>query len=192
MNKICVFAGSNLGVYPDYAEQARELGKLMAARDIELIYGGSVVGLMGEVANEVLKHGGKVTGIMPRGLFRGEMVHTQLTKLIEVADMHERKATMNQLSDAFIALPGGLGTYEEMFEVLSWAQLGIHHKPAGLLNVRQFYTPLLDMVDHSIEAGFVKEEHKQLLLSAPDAASLLSQLQTYIPPVFGNKWNQLS
>ncbi|GIQ62655.1 hypothetical protein PACILC2_12230 [Paenibacillus cisolokensis] len=138
MKRICVFAGSNAGASPAYAEAAEALGAELAARGIELIYGGSRIGLMGRVADAALRGGGKVTGIMPRGLFAGEMIHTGLTEFREVADMHERKALMSELADAFVALPGGLGTFEELFEALSWSQLGIHRKPVGLLNVNRF------------------------------------------------------
>ncbi len=122
MRKICVFAGSNLGERPEFKEQAIQLGKMFVENEYELVYGGSCVGLMGEVANEVLRLGGRVTGVMPRGLFRGEIVHTGLTELIEVETMHERKAKMAELADAFIALPGGYGTFEELFEVVCWSQ----------------------------------------------------------------------
>ncbi|MFW5433986.1 TIGR00730 family Rossman fold protein [Paenibacillus apiarius] len=191
MKKICVYAGSNLGNHPDFAAKSKQLGRLMAERQLELVYGGSNVGLMGEVANEMLRLGGKVTGVMPRGLFRGEIVHTQLTELIEVKDMRERKATMSDLADAFIALPGGFGTFEELFEMISWGQLGIHKKPIGVLNIEGYYTPMMEMVRHSIHAGFVKAEHEQLILNSAEPAELLDQLSSYVPPVFGNKWNQL-
>lgn len=192
MKKICVFAGSNVGNHPDFLHHARQLGIELAKNGLELVYGGSKIGLMGELANQVLEHGGRVTGVMPTGLFRGEMAHTGLTELIEVKDMHERKATMSKLADAYIALPGGFGTYEELFEVISWAQLGIHQKPIGVFNIAGYYTPLIEMVDHSVRAGFVLEAHKQLLLSASDSATLIQKLKDFKTPVFGNKWSQLS
>ncbi|MCG7409713.1 TIGR00730 family Rossman fold protein [Paenibacillus sp. ACRRX] len=191
MKSICVYAGSNLGNRPEYAEQARQLGVELAKRGIRLIYGGSKVGLMGEVANSVLAHGGKVTGVMPTGLFKGEMMHTDLTELVEVKDMHERKATMIRLADGFIAMPGGFGTLEEWFEVMSWSQLGIHERPVGLLNVADFYTPLLRMIDHSIEAGFALHTHRSLVIAEPTAIELLEQMEAFKRPVFGNKWKQL-
>ncbi|WP_028544511.1 TIGR00730 family Rossman fold protein [Paenibacillus taiwanensis] len=191
MKSICVYAGSNLGNQPEYAEQARQLGVELATRGIRLIYGGSKVGLMGEVANSVLAHGGTVTGVMPTGLFKGEMMHTGLTELIEVKDMHERKATMIRLADGFIAMPGGFGTLEEWFEVMSWSQLGIHESPVGLLNIADFYTPLLGMINHSIEAGFALQTHRSLVIAAPTAIQLLEQMETFKRPVFGNKWKQL-
>ncbi len=192
MKKICVFAGSNLGTHPKYKLHAQELGEEIAKNGLELVYGGSRFGLMGEVANKALEHGGNVIGVMPTGLFRGELVHTGLSQLIEVKDMHERKATMGDLSDAYIALPGGYGTFEELFEVVSWAQLGIHQKPIGLLNIEGYYVPLLDMIDHAIKSGFVQEAHKQLLVSAEDSRTLIQKLKEYQPSVMKNKWNQLS
>ncbi|MET3292005.1 TIGR00730 family Rossman fold protein [Brevibacillus fluminis] len=192
MKRVCVYAGSNLGAHPDYVHHAKELGRALVNNGLELVYGGSRVGLMGELANQVLELGGSVTGVMPTGLFRGEVVHTGLTQLIEVKDMHERKSTMSRLADAYIALPGGFGTFEELFEMICWAQIGIHQKPIGIFNIAGYYTPLLQMIDHSIAAGFVKEEHKQLVLSASDSESLIQLLQSYVTPVFGNKWNQLS
>ncbi|WP_195575327.1 TIGR00730 family Rossman fold protein [Paenibacillus sp. 1001270B_150601_E10] len=191
MKTICVYAGSNLGNRPEYADEARKLGKLLAERGIELVYGGSKVGLMGEVANSALAHGGKVTGIMPKGLFRGEVVHTGLTEFIEVKDMHERKALMAHRSDGFIALPGGFGTFEEWFEAVSWTQIGIHSKPVALLNVLDYYTPLLRMVDHSIEAEFAQEAHRQLILEAPTAEQLLEKMEQYHRPELKNKWKHL-
>jgi uncharacterized protein (TIGR00730 family) len=192
VKRICVFAGSNLGTHPKYKSHAQQLGEEIARNGYELVYGGSNVGLMGEVANKVLENGGKVIGVMPTALFRGELVHTGLSELIEVKDMHERKATMGNLSDAYIALPGGYGTFEELFEVVSWAQLGIHRKPIGLLNVAGYYAPLLNLIDHAVKAGFVHEKHKELLVSAEDAKTLLKKLSEYQPPIIGNKWNQLA
>ncbi|EOV9528120.1 TIGR00730 family Rossman fold protein [Bacillus cytotoxicus] len=192
MRKICVFAGSNLGERPEFKEQAIKLGKMLVQNHYELVYGGSCVGLMGEVANEVLRLGGRVTGVMPRGLFRGEIVHEGLTELIEVETMHERKAKMGELADAFIALPGGYGTFEELFEVVCWSQIGIHDKPVGLLNVKDFYEPILQMVDRAAEEGFMNPSNKELIVSADDAEELLRQLKHYQRPVMGNKWKQLS
>ncbi|MCL6442720.1 MAG: TIGR00730 family Rossman fold protein [Alicyclobacillus sp.] len=192
MKRICVFAGSNLGTDPEYKLCSQKLGKAIVQNGLELVYGGSKVGLMAEVANEVLNHGGRVIGVMPTGLFRGEMVHTGLSQLIEVKDMHERKATMNRLSDAFVALPGGYGTFEELFEVISWAQLGIHQKPVGVLNIAGYFTPLLNMIDHAVKAGFVQEAHKKLLVSASDPVSLIEKMRNYQAPILGNKWQQFS
>ncbi|UOF92410.1 TIGR00730 family Rossman fold protein [Fodinisporobacter ferrooxydans] len=192
MKRICVFAGSNLGSNPEYTTAAQDLGKAIAQNGFELVYGGSKVGLMGEVANQVLAHGGKAIGVMPTGLFRGEIVHTGLTELIQVKDMHERKATMGNLADAYIALPGGYGTFEELFEVISWAQLGIHKKPIGVFNIAGYYSPLIEMIDHAIRGGFVQEVHKELLVSASDSQTLLKKLAEFRTPVFGLKWKQFS
>ncbi|WP_229200876.1 TIGR00730 family Rossman fold protein [Bacillus albus] len=192
MRKICVFAGSNLGERPEFKEQAIALGKMFVENDYELVYGGSCVGLMGEVANEVLRLGGLVTGVMPRGLFRGEIVHTGLTELIEVETMHERKAKMAELGDAFIALPGGYGTFEELFEVVCWSQIGIHNKPVGLLNIKDFYGPILQMVERAAEEGFMNPSNKELIVSAETADKLIHEIQNYERPVLGTKWKQLS
>ena len=188
MKRICVFAGSSSGTLSSFTEQARELGKAIAQNNLEIVYGGSKKGLMGELANSALQHGGKVVGIMPSLLFRGELVHTGLTELIEVADMHERKGKMSELADAYIALPGGFGTFEELFEVVSWSQLGIHQKPIGLLNVENFYTPLLEMIDHAVKCGFVKEEHKALMVSANEGSALIKNLQEFSRPQMDEKW----
>lgn len=188
MKWVCVFAGSNPGAHPAYLAHAQRLGEAIAAGGMGLVYGGSRMGLMGEVANRVLANGGQVIGVMPTGLFRGELVHTGITQLIEVKDMHERKATMGNLSDAYIALPGGYGTFEELFEVISWAQLGIHRKPIGLLNVEGYYEPLLHMVDHAIQAGFVQDRGRALLVAAADSEELLARVQAYQPPSLEDKW----
>ncbi|MCL6631898.1 MAG: TIGR00730 family Rossman fold protein [Alicyclobacillus herbarius] len=192
MKRICVFAGSNLGAHPKYQLHARELGQVIAANGWELVYGGSKSGLMGEVANAVLDAGGTVIGVMPTGLFRGEVVHTGLSQLIEVKDMHERKATMGNLSDAFVALPGGYGTFEELFEVVSWAQLGIHHKPIGLLNVADYYVPLMDLVHHAVQAGFVRKASEQLLVLGNDAQDLMEKLKAYRSPIAKPLWQASS
>lgn len=192
MKRICVFAGSNVGEHPAYIAHARELGQVLVANNLELVYGGSRIGLMGEIANVMLELGGKATGVMPKGLFRGEMVHDGLTELIEVNSMHERKAKMGELADGFIALPGGYGTFEELFEVVSWLQLGIHRKPVGVLNIEEYYTPLLQMVSHAAAEGFMNPVHTGLLLSAASSAPLIDQMKSFQPPDAGNKWKQLS
>jgi uncharacterized protein (TIGR00730 family) len=150
------------------------------------------MGLMGAVADAALAAGGEVIGVMPTGLFRGEVVHSGLTQLIEVGTMHERKATMAQLSDGFIALPGGMGTFEELFEVLCWAQIGIHRKPVGLLNVNGYYEPLMKLVEHSVHEGFSNISHLSLWSLESDPADLLAQMAAYIPKELTQKWTQLS
>ncbi|WP_028403470.1 TIGR00730 family Rossman fold protein [Ectobacillus panaciterrae] len=192
MKKICVYAGSNLGVRPEFQTYARQLGEEIVKRGFELVYGGSRIGLMGEVANTVLELGGAVTGVMPKGLFRGEIVHTGLSELIEVDSMHQRKATMIELADGFVALPGGYGTFEELFEVMCWAQIGIHQKPIGIFNIAGYYTPLLNMIHHAATEEFMNPNHLDLIVSATNANELFEKMQTYTPPVLKNKWRQLA
>ncbi|MFD1957043.1 TIGR00730 family Rossman fold protein [Paenibacillus thailandensis] len=191
MKTICVYAGSNLGTHPDYKSKAAELGALLAQSNIRLVYGGSRIGLMGELANAVLAGGGEVIGVMPRGLFSGEVNHTGLTEFIETADMHERKAKMSDLADGFIALPGGFGTFEELFEALCWAQIGIHRKPVGLLNVQGYFNPLMDLVHSSIDAGFSNESHLSLINLSSEPGELLELMRRYEPRQLERKWKQL-
>ncbi|MFS0553274.1 TIGR00730 family Rossman fold protein [Brevibacillus sp. 179-C9.3 HS] len=191
MKRICVYAGSNPGANPLFEQYAQELGKELVSRGLDLVYGGSSMGLMGRVANAVLEGNGKAIGVMPTGLFRGEIVHTGLTEMHEVLTMHERKAKMIDLSDGFIALPGGLGTFEEIFEVVSWGQIGIHQKPIGLLNVDGYYTPLMEMVEHATTAGFIPAMQGELILCESDPAILLDRMRDYTPPVKVNKWSEL-
>ncbi|EKS4345596.1 TIGR00730 family Rossman fold protein [Clostridium sporogenes] len=191
MKRICVYSGSNLGLRSEYKESAKLLGKILAENKIELVYGGSRIGLMGEISNEVLRNNGKVIGVMPKGLFSGEMVHENLTKLIEVENMHERKQTMVELSDGFIALPGGLGTFEELFEVLSWAQLGIHKKPIGILNISNFFDPLLHMIKNTCTEGFMNESNIKLISVSDNPSELIKQMKNYVPPLMENKWREL-
>jgi len=188
MKRICIYSGSNLGCRPEYKEVAKALGKVICENQLELVYGGSKIGLMGEVANEVLRNKGQVIGVMPRGLFSKEMVHENLTKLIEVNNMHERKHTMAELSDGFIALPGGLGTFEELFEILSWAQLGIHKKPIALLNVSNFFDPLLNMLQNTCAEGFMRKSNIKLLLVSENPSELIRMMESYTPPMMENKW----
>lgn len=189
LKSICVFAGSSAGIKTEYKEASVSLGRYMAQKNYRLIYGGSRMGLMGEVANEMLQHGGEVIGIMPRGLFSGEIVHTALTELIEVESMHERKATMHELADAYIALPGGFGTFEELFEALCWAQIGIHKKPVGLLNVNGYYNPLMQMVQHAVDEGFSTDSAIRLINISDTPEQLISSMDTYTSPSEDQKWN---
>ncbi|MFC3882135.1 TIGR00730 family Rossman fold protein [Bacillus songklensis] len=191
MKRVCVFAGSNVGLNPQFEKMAELLGNELVKGGYELVYGGSNIGLMGRLANTVLQQGGNAIGVMPRGLFRGEIVHTELTELHEVKDMHERKAKMGDLSDAFIALPGGFGTFEEVFEVVSWGQIGIHRKPIGLLNVDGYYNPLLQMVKNGMNAGFIPASHAPLLICENEPAILLKKLKNYEPISTANKWSEL-
>jgi uncharacterized protein (TIGR00730 family) len=182
VNAICVFCGSSPGNDPAYAEAASQLGRTLAERNTTLVYGGGHVGLMGVVADAALGAGGEVIGVMPKSLVEREIGHTGLTKLHVVHSMHERKAMMSRLSAGFIALPGGNGTLEEFFEVLTWAQLGEHYKPCGLLNVAGYYDPLLTVFDQMVERAFLKEEHRKLVLVEEDPASLLQRFKSYEPP----------
>ncbi|HLW00038.1 MAG TPA: TIGR00730 family Rossman fold protein [Ktedonobacterales bacterium] len=191
MHTLCVFCGSSRGTRPEYAEMAQALGREMAARGLELVYGGSSIGMMGTLADAVLAAGGEVTGVLPRGLFRREVAHTGLTRLREVGSMHERKLLMIELADGFIALPGGFGTYDELFEVVTWAQIGLHQKPIGLLDVCGFFAPLLAMVAHAAEEGFLPTEHRNLLLREETPTAMLDRLQSYTPPAMPDKWADL-
>ena len=182
MNGICVFCGSSAGRDPAYAEAARQLGETLAERNMTLIYGGGHVGLMGVVADAALGRGGEVIGVMPRALVDREISHAGLTKLHVVSSMHERKALMSELSEAFVALPGGNGTLEEFFEVLTWAQLGEHDKPCGLLNVAGYYDPLLAVFDNMVDQAFLKKEHRGLVLVEEEPAVLLERFEAYEPP----------
>lgn len=190
MQSICVFAGSKLGRQLQYQDSANLLGELIAEKGFRLIYGGSKMGLMGNVANSVLNAGGQVVGVMPTGLFKGETVHRGLSQLIEVDNMHDRKAKMSELADSYIALPGGLGTFEELFEVLCWAQIGIHQKPIGLLNVNGYYDPLLELVNFSVAEGFSSEAHRKMIQSSGEPQQLLDKLNAYSPPLMETKWNK--
>lgn len=187
MHRICVFAGSSPGARAEYATAARDLGHALARRQIELVYGGARVGLMGAVADAILAGGGRVTGVIPESLMTKEIAHGGLTALNVVASMHERKAVMSDLADGFIALPGGWGTLEEFFEVLTWAQLGMHRKPCGLLNACGYFDRLLAFVDQTVEERFVKLENRAMILVSAEPDALLQQFAEYSPPVV-EKW----
>ena len=182
MKRICVFCGSSKGSKPVYAQAAQLLGSTIAQRGLELVYGGGCVGLMGIVADAALKAGANVIGVIPEALVIKEVVHENLPDLRIVKSMHDRKALMAELSDAFIALPGGFGTYEEFCEVLTWGQLGLHKKPFGLLNVSGFYDPMLALFDHAVNEGFLRPQHRQLVMVETDAGTLLDGLQSFQPP----------
>lgn len=180
---LCVYCGSAAGNVPDYADAARALGRELVRRDIGLVYGGGNVGLMGAIADEVMAKGGRAVGVIPEALMKREVGHHGLTELHIVRDMHERKAMMAELCDGFIAMPGGFGTLEELFEVTTWAQLGLHQKPIGLLNVNGFYDSLTAFASHLVGQGFVRHDHAQLLMHAPDAPALLDQFESYVPNI---------
>ena len=187
MRRICVFCGSSEGSRPEYRAAAEEMGAELVRRNIGLVYGGGNVGLMGIVADAVLKAGGEAIGVIPENLMALEVGHKGLTKLHVVRSMHERKALMADLSDAFIAMPGGFGTLEEFCEVLTWSQLGLHAKPCGILNILDYYTPLLQMFDHAVEERFLKPENRALVLAGESAADLLQALEEW-RPVRVEKW----
>lgn len=183
--RICVYAGSNPGVLPAYREAAQALGRALAERDIGVVYGGGRTGLMGALADACRAAGGEVIGIIPGFLEEKEVAHHDLSELHVVRSMHERKTLMAELSDAFVALPGGIGTFEEMFEVWTWSQLGQHRKPCGLLSVAGFYDGLTDFLDRVVEQGFLAPEHRRTLLVGADAAELLEAFSRYEPPTNG-------
>lgn len=182
MKRIAVYCGSNHGARPEYRTAAQELGSLLARERVELVYGGGCVGLMGVVADAVLQHGGHVIGVIPEKLVIKEVVHEQLPDLRVVRNMHERKALMAELADGFIALPGGYGTFEEFFEVLAWSQLGWHSKPFGLLDVAGFYARLVDFLDHTATEGFIRPQHRELVLVAETAEEILKRMKAFRPP----------
>lgn len=185
--RLCVFCGSSIGLRPAYRTAAAKLGDILARRGIELVYGGGNIGLMGVLADIVLARGGRVTGVIPESLMAREVGHLGLTELRVVNSMHERKAVMSDLSDGFIALPGGFGTIEEFCEVVTWSQLGLQSKPCGLLNVENYFAPLLDLFDQAVRERFLREENRRLVLDDVDPERLLEKMAAFEPePV--QKW----
>jgi uncharacterized protein (TIGR00730 family) len=184
---ICVFCGSRPGDDPEFLSAASELGAAIASRGLTLVYGGARVGLMGAVANAALALGGRVVGVIPKGLVAKEIVHDALPELYLMETMHERKIRMIELSDAFISLPGGFGTYDELFEALTLAQIGFHEKPSALLNVKGFYDPMIALLRHTIDRHFAAPEHHDLLLVDDDPSRLLDSLAAWRPPPLGDK-----
>ena len=187
IERLCVFCGSSPGRDPAFAASARHFGALLARESITLVYGGGHVGLMGELADAALEAGGRVVGVIPRALWDREVGHRGLSELRVVETMHERKALMASLADAFVALPGGLGTLEEIFEVWTWGQLGIHAKPCGFLDVNGYYAPLLAFLDRAVEAGLLRPQHRAMAVVDADPRSLLRRLADYEPPLV-DKW----
>jgi len=187
LNNVCVYCGSNPGRLPDYAEGARELARELVRRDIGLVYGGASVGIMGIVADTVMAEGGRVIGVIPEPLIRKELGHTGLTELHVVGSMHERKTMMAERADAFVALPGGAGTLEEIFETWTWAQLGMHQKPCGLLNIAGYYDQLAGFLDHAVQQAFMRAEHRAMLFVESRPAALLDRYASYKPPTV-SKW----
>lgn len=188
---VCVFCGSQRGARLAYVDAAQRVGSALARAGFGLVYGGGRVGLMGAVADAALAAGGRVLGVIPEPLTLRELAHDGLSELIVVPGMHERKALMNARSDAFLALPGGVGTLEEFFEILTWAVLGLHAKPLGLLNVEGYYDPLLKLLDHAVAERFVRPEHRALVVDSDDPEGLARQIVRHVPPPPGPKWIEL-
>ncbi len=188
MKRLCVFCGSSVGGREEYTQQTRELGQLMARHGIGLVFGAGHVGLMGVLADAVLTAGGEAIGVIPQVLVDRELAHGRLTHLHVVGTMHQRKALMADLSDAFAALPGGYGTLDELFEILTWSQLGIHKKPVGLLNVNGFFNPLLSWVSHAASEGFIRTQHAELLHVATEVATMLDVLIRHPQAPTVTKW----
>ena len=182
LTRLCVFCGTNTGSRADYRTAARELGTLLAEEGIELVYGGASVGIMGELADAVQEGGGHVTGIIPQQLIQKEAAHRGIQDLIVVASMHQRKSQMADLSDGFIALPGGIGTLEGFFEILTWGQLGIHAKPCGVLNIAGYFDSLTAFLDHAVKEGFLTEAHRRTVMVETTPKALLERLRAYEPP----------
>ena len=192
MKRVCVFCGSSVGLRPAYASAAREMASELIRRRLGLVYGGGGIGLMGVLADAMLEGGGEVIGVIPRPLASKELAHPGLTDMRMVDSMHERKAKMASLADGFVAMPGGLGTFEETLEILTWSQLGIHRKPIGLLNVEGYYDGLLAMIAHAIAEGFVPAEYRALSVTVSTPAALLDLMQSWRPPDFRGRWLNLS
>jgi uncharacterized protein (TIGR00730 family) len=188
LHNVCVYCGSADGVRAEYLEAAFAMGQKLAQSGLRLIYGAGKTGLMGTVAEGVLQAGGQVTGVVPTYLNLPHLIHSGLTELEVVENIHLRKARMSELADAFIALPGGYGTFEELFETLTWAQIGLHHKPIGLLNTQGYFDPLLAMVQHALKEGFIYAEHNILLVSSAEPADLLLKIQQYRAPIGLDRW----
>ena len=186
--KICVFCGSSLGARPAYAAAAKKLGALMAQRGIGLVFGGTCIGLMGTIADAVLAGGGEAIGVIPGGLMQREIAHRGLTRLHIVESMQQRKALMADLSDAFIAMPGGYGTLEEFAEIVTWLQLGIQIKPCALLNIEGYWAGLLAFLDHAVEEDFVRPENREMILVGITAEKILEKIQSWKPPGHVEKW----
>lgn len=190
MRSVCVFCGSNPGTRPEYRAAAEAMGEHLARSNVRLVFGGGAIGLMGAVAAAAMRAGGEVIGVIPAALDRREIANRAVTELHIVETMHERKAMMAELSDGFVALPGGLGTFEELFEVLTWAQLGIHAKPVGMLDVAGFYGPLLAFLTSAVDEGFLMSQHLDLLVAETDPARLIGRMRAHHPPAV-EKWLEL-
>ena len=182
IRSICIYCGSNPGTRPEYIEQAQGFARMLARRGIRVVYGGASIGIMGAIADAALEEGGTVIGVIPQSLVDREVAHAGLTELIVTSSMHERKARMADLSDAFVALPGGIGTLEEIFEIWTWSQLGLHEKPCGLLNIGGYYDSLERFLDETVLNGFLGPQHRSMLLSAETGEGVLKAFEAYEPP----------
>jgi uncharacterized protein (TIGR00730 family) len=191
VERICVFCGASPGARPAYREATAELAQLLVGRGIGVVYGGGGVGLMGALADAVLAEGGQITGVIPRSLVDREIAHRDVADMRVVGSMHERKALMAELAGAFVALPGGIGTLEELFEVFTWAQLGLHQKPCGLLNVEGYFDGIAGFLAHAVDERFLREETRELLMIETDAATLVERLADFEPPALLPKWIDL-
>jgi uncharacterized protein (TIGR00730 family) len=188
MQRICVFCGASPGARPEYAQATTEIARLLAADGVGVVYGGGGVGLMGVLADAVIAEGGEIIGVIPRALVDREIAHRDVADMRVVGSMHERKALMAELADAFIALPGGLGTLEELFEVYTWAQLGLHRKPCALLNVGGYYDGVAGFLSHAVEERFLREEHREMLMVESQPSALIERLREFEPDSLLPKW----
>lgn len=187
IKKLCIYCGSSTGKNPSYIEGTRRLARILVDNKIDVVYGGASIGVMGALADAVLEYGGAVTGIIPEDLMSKEVAHSRITELKVVASMHERKAAMAEISDGFIALPGGIGTFEELFEILTWAQLGFHRKPVGLLNLNGYFDSLIRFLDHAVDEQFLQSYHRSMLIVESEPDRILERFSTYRSPVM-KKW----
>jgi uncharacterized protein (TIGR00730 family) len=187
LRSVCVFCAANPGADPAYVQRTAAFGRFLAESGRRVVFGGGRTGLMGALAEGALAAGGEIVGVMPRHLVEREVAHTGLSELHVVGSMHERKARLAELSDGFVALPGGLGTLEELFETWTWGQLGLHRKPYGLLDIGGFFAPLLEFLDHAVREGFIRAEYRALLLVDSDPSALLDRMEAFDPPLLG-RW----
>jgi uncharacterized protein (TIGR00730 family) len=188
VQRVCVFCGSSPGARPEYTDATEDFGQLLVEQGVTLVFGGATVGLMGRLADTVLSEGGEAIGVIPQSLVEREIAHLGLTDLHVVDTMHERKQRMADLADAFVALPGGLGTLDELFEIYTWAQLGMHRKPIGIVNVGGYFDGLLSFLEHAVDERFVREDHRAMLIVESDPAALLERLQSFDPAAVTPKW----
>lgn len=187
IKKLCIYCGSSTGKNSSYIDGTRRLARILVDNKIDVVYGGASIGVMGALADAVLEYGGAVTGIIPEDLMSKEVAHSRITELKVVASMHERKAVMAEISDGFIALPGGIGTFEELFEILTWAQLGLHRKPVGLLNINGYFDSLIRFLDHAVDEQFLQSHHRSMLIVESEPDRILERFSTYRSPVM-KKW----